>query len=90
MAFVRLAFSFCVVALLSACGGSGGGSGDESSGPTFSLSSSQINFAAIQTGSTPPSQVVTATASGGTVYLDYTFSGSALSGVSLKRYRVAL
>src|SRR5947208_5270305 len=49
--------------LLAACGGGGGGS----SGPSLSVSTTNVTFTAIQNGATPATQNVGVSISGGTV-----------------------
>ena len=61
--------------LLAACGGGGGGS----SGPSLSVSTTNVTFTAIQNGATPATQNVGVSISGGTVYVGTAQNGSAFT-----------
>ena len=83
---VRFA-SIAFLSILAACGGGGGSSDGSTGGSTngLSLSTSSLTFAAADTSSTPPSQVITATVTGvtsGTLYIKVVSAGPAVASIS--------
>jgi hypothetical protein len=67
-----------LAALLGACGGGEEGGGTSGSAMSVSAAPSSLAFSGV-TGSTtePPTQQISISSSGGTVYLDVTYAGTA-------------